>query len=295
MEESFWVFQVIELSGEPLNPRTGRLPKPKVTLFRRKYKREVTSRRAPFGKKSVSLLSQANTETDTSTPRCSRGGFGEYCSSHLLLTQWANEISGFTFQYKAQEDDATSLCLSPSPVRSYAIPCEDYEMAVIRQHGLNTEFVLSEDRAILGLIFQSTLVTWEVESANQRSLARVPLDSYHYEEMKLVSLGHIYSIVGLEYNSSIIVLGTRSGQPLLKCADFATNHCRMVPPFIVFFSSVDNKWLSDITHLCNTRVLYWNKTNRSIEGVSLGERPSQMEASQPVDTRKRRRWQWQRS
>lgn len=291
MEESFWELRVIELSKSP-TPKTRRLPMPKVTRFRLETNNEeITSRRAPSGKKKISLLSQSTEAGTGAQKRHSSAGFGEHCSSHLLLAQWANEVSGFVFRYKAE----SVLCLSPTVAKRYTVPCDNYEADVMRHHGLNTEFVLSEDCTLLGFIFQSHLITWEVESANQTSLVRISLDRYNYEEMKLISLGHVYSIVGLEFSCSVIVLGTRSGQPLLKCADFAINHCRMVSPFIVFLSSVEDRWLSNIAHPCGTRILYWNKTNRSIEGIGLGEPPSQcshMESSQPAITRNRKRWQW---
>ena len=295
MEEPFWEFRAIEISrkGHPrIKSTKSRLPLPKVTRFRPQLEtnnREVTSRRALFGKKQISLLSRSTEEPCGGEETCFSTAFN-HCSSHLLLVQWANEVSGFTFHYKAQKEGMV-LCLSPSATKRYRVPCDDFETAVMKRHGLNTEFAISEDTAILGFIFQSSLVTWEVESANQTSIARISLDSYHYEEMKLISLGHIYSIVGLEFGCSVIVLGTRNGQQLFKCADFAVNHCHMVPPFIEFFSSVKNKWLSDISHPCATRILYWNKTNRSIEGVSLGEPPSPT-ATQPAATRNGKRWQW---
>lgn len=260
MESSFWELRVVEISKEPISVKTKKLPMPKVTRFKLETNnREITSRRDPFAKKKVSLLSHS-----------AEAGIGGCCSSHLLLAQWGNEVSGFMFTYKTQEEK-TKLCLSPTATKQYTVPCGDYDVEVMRNHGLNTEFTLSGDNALIGFIFQSFLITWEVESAKQTSFVEISLDSYHYEEMKLISLGHIYSIIGLEFGSSVIVLCTRSGQPLLKCADFAKNHCRMVPPFIVFFSSVEDKWLSDISHPCDTRVLYWNKTNRSIEGIGLGK------------------------
>lgn len=144
--------------------------------------------------------------------------------------------------------------VSLSPVSHYTAKCStsDYDTAIMKNHGLNTPFILSEDSSLLGFIFQSCLVTWGVESLTweveppeqELSRARITLDNYQYEEMNLVSLGHVYSIIALEFDSSVIVLATKTGQQLLKCANFAENHCRMVPPFIVL-SSVEEKWLSD--------------------------------------------------
>lgn len=279
MEDSFWEFRAIEISREPLS-KTRKLPMPKVTRFKLETNNsEITSRRAPFGKKRVSVLS-----------RSAEGG--EFCSSHLLLAQWANEVSGLVYNYKIREKE-TVLCLSPTALRRFAVDCDDYDIMIMRNHGLNTEFVLSEDHTLLGFIFQSFLHTWEMESGKPTSVAKIVLDNYHYEEMKLISLGHIYSIVGLEFDSSIVVLSTMNGQRLLKCADFAKNYCRMVPPFIVFFLSVEDEWLSDIAHSCSTRILYWNKTNRSIEGIGLGEPLPHPKTSQPAVARKRKNWPWQ--
>lgn len=281
LEESFWELRVVEVLRKPSDSTKKRLPMPRVTKFKVELKnKEITSRRSGFGKKKIILLS-TSTESTTS-------GF---CTSHLILVQWANAIEGHMIRYRSL-DEASPLRITQSLDASFEVECSGYDEAIMKNHGLNTEFALSEDRTRLGVIFQSYLTTWEINSSTQSSRAPVTLESYSYEEMKLIALGHIYSIVGLEFNSSLIVLATRTGQKLLTCDSFTQRHCSMGSPYIVFFSSVGDGWLSDISQLCWSRVVYWNKTNRCIEGVELGQQPASSESQSPAMATKGKKKHW---
>lgn len=287
LEESFWELRIIEVLKKPSESTKKRLPMPSVTRFKLEAKNiEITSRRNGFGKKRVILLSRSSKSTTSG-----------FCSSHLVLVQWANIIEGHMIRYRSL-DERSPLLITQSLDINFEVECSksNYDEAIMRNHGLNTEFSLTEDKTRLGVIFQSYLTTWEINSSILSSRAPVTLESYNYEEMKLIALGHIYSIVGLEFNNSLIVLATRTGQKLLVCDNFARQHCSMVPPYIVFFSSVGEDWLSDISQPCWSRVLYWNKTNRCIEGVELGQQPASSESQSPatVTKNKKKHW-WQRN
>lgn len=285
LEESFWEVRVVEIDQRPLvdlsTQTKTKLPLPRVTVFRIEcHDQEVTSRRNPFARKKIAVLS------------CSTGTSAKgLCSKHLFLMQWANSITGHVIYYK--NDPKSRVCISQTLEHSYTAECsrEDYDAAVMRHHGLNSQFSLTLDKQKLGMIFQSSLVTWEVASSRQLSSAPISLKNYHYEEMKLISLGHVYSIVGLEFNSSILILATHTGQQILSCSNFAQQHCRMVPPFIVFISTVDERWLSDISQSCGTVVTYWNKTNRTIEGVEFGVIATDTATQEPISKHKKKRWQ----
>lgn len=267
--------KVVELNKELT--KTKQLPLPKVTKFLLEME-EFSFRQYGFAKKKIALLSR-------STER----GSCRLCSSHLLLIQSANNILGHVICYK-MKGDRKVLNLMQTVVRRYSVPCSNCDSAITKNVGLNTEFVLSGDKSLVGMIFQASLVTWEVKSFHMLSSADILLKSYSYEEMKLISLGHIYSIVGLEFDCSIVVLATRTGQRLLRCPDITHNHCHMVSPFITFLSSVEEEWQSDTAQACQTMIMYWNKTNRSIEGVGIGVPPSTSPDTAPTKRRKKHWW-----
>lgn len=283
--EPFWEFRIVEISREPLNSNSTKktkLPLPKITRFRlRVDNKEITPRRIGLGKKKIALLSQSM-------------GINEhnFCSSHLLLAQWTNEILGYVVYYR-KDGNQSKLHISPTVVRRYIIPCDrsNYDRVIMKNHGLNSEFVLSEDNILIGTIFHSCLATWEVISSNQLSFVEISLKSYQYEEIKLISLGHIYSIIGLEFDGSILVVANRTGEQLLKHSGFAENCRHMYPPYIIFFSSVEEKWSSDIAQPCRTMVVYWNKSKSAVEGVNLGE-PSSVYGQADVANNKEKKKQW---
>lgn len=268
LEPSYWEVHVVEISMKHIlfhrKKKSTKLPMPKMTAFRLAAKnKEITPRRNSFGKKKISLLSPESNSKDIN---------GGTCSKHLLLIQWANTVLGHPFYYRTEDN---ALCLSQTPEKKFTVEYDedDIDLAIMKNHGLNTEFSLNEDKSLIGTIFQSSLVTWELHSTHLSNSVLISLDSYNYEEMKLISLGNIYSIIGLEYSGIMMVVATRTGQIILKCTDFAKQCSQMVPPYIVFYSAVELEWLSDISKPCHTTVAYLNKTNRCIEGVELGEVP----------------------
>ena len=281
--QNFWVIQVAEVCTESLDS-TQQAPIPRLTKFKLKADNEdITSRRRDYGKKKVSLLSQS-TEADI---------YGVYglCSSHLLLLQWGNTIVCHVLHWRMKGKQRT-LRLSQTPEKCFTAECRksDFDRAIMRNRGLNTEFVLTEDNGLIGLIFQSQLVTWETKSSHLSSSVRISLENYSYEEMKLISLGHIYSIIGLEFSGTLMIVTTRTGQQILKYNNFALQHSQMVSPYIEFFSPDQEKWLSDITHPCETMLTYWNKTSRSVEGVELGNMSLDVSIAPAAKVKKRHWW-----
>ena len=269
-KDPFWDLKITEmnytLTHAPSNSRSRKegctLPLPKLVRFTL-YPTEFELDRSHLGEKKVALLCRS---TDANQ--------GGVCMLHLLLVQWGNTITGYKLYYKSRESE---LLLSPVLTRHYHVPCQNYNVAM-RLSGLNTEFTLSSDHSLIGVIFQCCLVTWEIDSASASSpsfppasSADIVIQNYRHEVVRLLALGHVYSIVGLEFSASFLVVYTRTGQPLLEFADFAINHHRMMLPFFSFISSVEDDWLSDVSRPCRTTILYWNRSNRCLEGVALGK------------------------
>ena len=244
--------------------------------------KELSARQSNYAKKKVALLS--------CTPERDAKG---RCLSHRLLLQWGNVISSHHLAISGKR-----ILTSSSPESEYTIPCEPkhLELAVVRNHGLNSEFEVSDDHQILGTIFQSHLLVWDVETAEEVSMAEIKLDKYHYEQMRLIALGHIYSIVGLEFSNVVLVVANSTGKVVLKCVNIAAKQCTMLPPYIDFLTAVRTDWLSDITCPCTKdrpAVTFWNKTSRSVEGVYFGKAPDpESVEGPPVSKRKRSWWQW---
>ena len=280
-----WELRVIEVPRESLScdaPKKG-LPLPSITKFRLKAgNKEITSSRNGAAKKRLGLLSISDTFEH---------GF---CSAHHVLLQWSNTIEGH--KLLNHPHGKALMVASPGNIYEVSYDKEEYDEIIMRNRGLNTEFALTEDGKRLGCIFQSELVTWEIGSPTINSRAPLILKSYNHEEIKLIALGHIYSIIGLGYNLSLMVVATRTGQKVLVCSDFAMRHCPMVSPYIIFCSSSGNAWLSDMEQSCRSTIIYWNKTNRCMEAIYIGKKPKKHQ-SQDLEVSKNapkaRHW-WQK-
>jgi len=266
-----WDLRVVEVSMESLGSaalKTTHLPH--VVRFQLKTDNKIlTSNRNTYAKKRVLLLSTAET--------CHRG----FCSSHCVLMQWAGSIESHELLYQPGMSKPLIVVTSPGNTYDIHINKKDADDAILRNRGLNTEFTMTEDRTRFGFIFQAELVTWEVGSTSVSSRAHLRLRNSSHEEIKLIALGHVYSLVGLEYSQTLMVVATRTGQNVLVCSDFAVRHCTMLSPYIVFCSSTGDSWLSDITRPCRTTVIYWNKTNRCLEAIHIGKARKKEDTAEP--------------
>ena len=200
------------------------------------------------------------------------------CTKHRLLLQCADEI--FTYKLVGTSDETNDKrhILTYHPELNYSFTSglsTVNSLPASRNIGLSTEMVLSPNQQLVGIVYQSQLVVWERRTAQLVSHVHITLDSYIHEQMHLVSLGQMYSLIGLEFSSSLIVIVTHTGQIVREFTDFAEKHSSLVPPYIEFLGVVQDSWLSDITRPPSTSlptVVYWNKTNRAIEGISFGEK-----------------------
>lgn len=243
--------------------------------------RDIAARQSNYAKKKATLLS-------CTSERDSKG----HCLSHRLLLQWANVIFSHHLAISGKR-----ILTSSSPESEYTIPCEakHLELTVVRNQGLNSEFKVSDDQHILGTLFQSHLIIWDVETAKEISMAEIKLEKYLYEEMKLIALGQIYSIVGLEFSNVVLVVANSTGEVVLRCINIARKHCAMHPPYISFLTAVRTDWLSDLTIPCTKdrpAITFWNKTSRSVEGVYFGKAPDPDSVEEPPVSKRKRSW-WQ--
>ena len=273
-ETAYWDIQVVHLgAGVGGGGVVGRGPA-RVLRFKLKTdNRDITGRRAGYGRKKAWLLSQAAHTGATPTERP--------CREHLLLLQWGNSVAGHTLSLS----EGLSA-LSRSPQFRYTLLCPELDTTLVRAQGLNTPFHLSADGQLLALVFGAQLHVWEVWSGREVSSAILPLRMHSFEELRLVAVGHLYSVVGLEFSGSLMVVFTHTGRAVLHCEGFAQRHNLMMPPYIQFLCVSSEGWLSDVCTPCQGAVLYWNKTNQCMEGVRLGEGGSGENSEPPLLTKK---------
>ncbi len=281
-EESYWDLRVLRLGRDPAH-QSSRIMRFKLATGRN----DINPRRANCGIKRVCFVPSRTYPQNLQPDRDCHG----FCQSHILLIQWANSIAAYTLRSRGE-----SSSLSRRPNIQFTVPCRRLEEVVVRSLGLNTRFRLSSDRQLIGMIFGATLHVWNMQTGGKISSVEIVLEKYSYEQMRLIALGHVYSIIGLEFNDALQVVATQTGEVVLRCVGFAQKHGRMVPPYIEFLCAISEDWLSSISCPCSAAmpaVIYWNKTSRSIEGIAFGSlsvEPVGGEEGQP--RQKRKRWWW---
>ena len=275
-DDSYWDLRVLRI-GRNLTHYTPQMMRFKLLTGRS----DITPRRANCGMRRVCLLPYARQKDSNG-----------FCQSHTLLIQWANSIAAHVLVSK----DNTCI-LFRQPHLLFKVPCRKLEEVVVRNLGLNSEFCLSSDSQLIGMILGAHLHVWNVQTAESLGSKEIVLEKYSYEQMRLIALGHIYSIIGLEFNDGVLVVVNKTGRVVVRCSRFAQKHCRMVPPYIEFLSAVSEDWLSDINCPCSAdlpAVIYWNKTNRAIEGIFFGSRSGTGNEDDGVlPARKKKSW-WNR-
>jgi hypothetical protein len=235
----------------------------------------IMGRRVPYGKRKVWLVSDAPPTAAT-------------CSNHLLLLQWANTVAGYVFSVKGE-----SAILSRTPYLSYVAPCDSLDASLMNTGGLNTELVLSPDLQLLGMVFQAQLHVWDLWSGRKLSRSDLPSPLHEtFEQIRLLALGHFYTIIGLEFSTCLLVVLTHTGQVVARCDDFARQHSHMVPPYTELLCVCEEQWLSDISTPCSAQcmVVFWNRTNRSLESVLFGGGCVTSDKTTPPHIARRKSW-----
>ena len=257
----------------------GPQKKPRTVRFR--LDTEVQCGEVKHAMKSALLFPQT-TQTN------SRGA----CARHSLLLQCGSTV----YSYKLLEGDTdlsqSKLMLTYTP-ESNCSADPNIDASLSKISGLSTELVLSTDQELLGMVFNSQLLVWERKTRQLLSVAYLELDTYIHEQIRLIALGRVYSLIGLEFSSSLLIVLTNTGHIVREVTDFARRHISLVPPYIEFLGAIQDQWLSNFSHVPNASlptVIYWNKTNRTVEGISFGKDSGENLSDQIVPTRRRAWW-----
>lgn len=275
-EDSFWNLQFTYFGTDYIKTPSHAI---RFKLYHKNS--DIVGRRVQYGKRQVCLI-----------PAVHSGGA---CSRHLVLLQWANTVAGYVASMRGE-----SAVLSGTPHLSYTTPCDELDDALINSNGLNTELALSSDSKLLGIIFQARLYVWHLWTAWECTSVALPLTlDKKFEQIRLLALGHLYTVIGLQYSTSLLVVLTQTGQVVKRYDGFAQQYSHMVPPYIELLCVTDEQWLSDIATPCTAQqcvVVYWNRTNRSLEAVLLGGGPCASDQPTPHTARKKSRWKaWRKN
>lgn len=278
-QESYWDLRILKIGRDVTEPveRTPCAMKFKLMTGHK----NISVRQTNCGMKSLWLL-----------PGSKRQDKEGFCQTHTFLIQWANTVAAHSVVSKAD-----TCVLSVRPEAVFTVPCQRLDLALVRYQGLNSEFRLSLDQELIGMIFQSHLHVWDLKTSEWLSSVEIILEKYNYEQMQLIALGFIYSVIGLEFNNTLMVVVNETGEVILRCSNFAHRHSRLVPPFIEFLCTTAEGWLSDITAHCSLAspaVLFWNKTNRAVEGICFGKPLTPESGDVEAQPSKKRRPWWNR-
>ena len=273
-EQSFWEVRFLRL-------QLGMAPPSHLLRFRIYHKnRDIVGRRVPHGKRWAWLIPK----TPPTSP-------DKACSAHFLLLQWSNSITSHVFSASGV---GLSL-LSPSPHLSLLAPCDSLDSALYDRTGLNTEMALSADSELVGVVFQARLHVWEVWNGGQLSCVDLP-DTARFEQLRLLAVGHLLTLVGLQFTTELLLLLTLSGGVVKRIRGFAEQYSHLASPYSELLCVDEEEWLSDIsTHgpAQQQSIVFWNKTNRSLEAVLLGEEPVANGNQTLINSSKRKsRWKF---
>ena len=271
-EQSYWDIRFLRLAVGVALPSH-------LLQFKIYHKnRDIVGWKASNGKRWVWLISK----TPPTSP-------GEGCSAHMLLLQWANSITSHIFSASNSGHTLTS----PSPLLSLTIPTPSLGSDLYHDTGLNTEMVLSADSQLVGVVFQARLHVWEMWGGREISHAQLPVGA-EFEQLRLLAVGHLLTVVGLQSSTDLLLVLTLTGGVVRRCPEFATRHSHMIPSYTELLCVNEEAWLSDISAPCTEQsVTFWNKTNRSLEAILLGEEPVVNGNKTPVLSSKRKlRWKF---
>lgn len=258
-----WKLKVITL-GKKFG-RTPRIIQWHVTL-----QGQVSSLAAVYSKKSVHVLPRlggASNHDDTN-----------FCQSHLIIHQLANTVTSYI------------LTLNPPTLkinRPFQVP-----IITERQRALDIDLVVSRDNSLIGFLSGHHLCVSDVQSGVTQSSVTMNIGSLRYENLKLLALGHIYTLIGVEPHDTLLVVATHTGAVVSKYCNFAM-YPGSGPHRIEFLCVTDTLWLDDITSVCSKdipTVLYWNNSTRCVEGLHLGHDIVNTSAAHPQPVKKKKSW-----
>ena len=209
---------------------------------------------------------------------CSDSGF---CRSHLILHQLVDTVTSYI------------LTLDPPTLTVH----RPLQVPIVKDKGrtLDVNSVVSCDKSLVAFLCGHHLHVSDVQSCVKQSAVTIDVGGLQYDNMKLLALGHVYSLIGLEPYDTLLVVSTQTGTVIAKHCNFAI-YGGTGPHRIEFLCVVDTLWLDDISHLCSKdipTVLYWNCSTRCVMGIHLGQDRQDPPTSLPQPVKRRKGW-WRR-
>lgn len=255
-KESYWDVHLVQIGKGQIVPVHAhyRLDTPDL----------IPPLQAGYGCKKTALLSRsAKTDLDS------------FCSHHWLAIQWADTV----FIYEVM----LPLGLVSTPAKILNTGCSSAELAIClsSEKQKNTEFVLSADSQLLGLVFHDRLHVWNLPTLSKEVTTRSIRCRKTGGKVCLIALGHLYSLVGFEsLEGRLNVISTYTGQVIFTIHGFSglgmVGHnirgTGIPPPYFTFLGAVDEQWLNSIDnnpHPSMPILLFWDKTRHCVGGIVL--------------------------
>ena len=231
---------------------------------------------AGYGCKKIALLSKS-----------AKRDREQFCLRHWLAIQWADTVFGYEVVPPAK---IVSKPLFTFTTDSVSIECMSSEKL------RNTDFVLSLDLQLIGLVFHDKLHVWNLQTlTKQVTKSCIVRSSTTADDGKvcLVALGHIYSLIGFEsVQGKVQVISTYSGQVLFSTFGFSgletVGHnirgTSIIPPYFTFLGAVDEQWLNNMDRYPQSSmpvVLFWDKYHHCTAGIVFDHTPHSLSAIVP--------------
>ena len=208
-------------------------------------------------------------------------GGGGFCKSHLILHQLVDTVTSYM------------LTLDP-PALSVHHPLHVPVFEVCKGgKTMDFELVVSCDKSFMAFLCAHRLQVFDVQSGVLQSAASIDIGDLRHKNMRLLAVGHVYSLIGLEPYDTLLVVSTHTGAIVAKYCNFAV-YSGPGPNRIEFLCVIDTLWLDDISRLCCKdlpTVMYWNGSTSCTMGLRFGHDERQTPpTSCPQSVKTKRNW-----
>ena len=243
---------------------------PNSTQWRVAFKTQVSGLAIIYGKTKIRVLPNSECLDNN----------GEHCMSHVIIHQLDNTVTSYI------------LTLEP-PTLSLRNPFQVPPKIEDRQKTL--DLAVSPDNSLVAFLSGHHLYVSDVQSCATQSAVTLDIRGLQYKNMRLLALGHVYTLIGLEPYDTLLVVATHTGTVVSKYCKFAT-YSGSGSHHIEYLCVTDTLWLDDISCLCSRdtpTILYWNYSTRCVEGLCLGQQRQNPPISCPQPVKKKG-WGWKR-
>ena len=252
-KESYWDIHLIRLGrgeSQPVHVHY-RLDTPFI----------ISPLQAGYGCKKIALLSRS--------AKRDREGF---CLLHWLAIQWADTVFVYEVMLPARIASKPIITLTTD---SISVEC------MLSEKQRNTEFVLSVDMQLIGLVFHDKLHVWNLHNLTKKVTSRNIRTSTSEGKVCLIALGHIYSIIGFEsVEGRLQIISTHTGKVVFSTHGFSglgmVGHnirgTGIPPPYFAFLGVVEEEWMNNLDlypHSSMPFLLFWDKTHHCAAGIVL--------------------------